>query len=455
MIIEQKMPSLSPTMEEGTIVSWQVKPGDEVEQGDSVAEIQTDKAVVEWEVLEGGHVREILIDEGQSAKVNMVAAIFSTDPDEDLGDAVEKAKKVNAEMAEGDEDDEGESEDGEDSAEESEEEEGGKKKGAKKKGEKKSKKKRRGEQKKSAEDRERAAGRQRSGGKRRVSPVAARMAAEYGVPLDALEGSGTDGRIVRRDVEEAIAQGIKGGGGGSGRPREQKLALFRDDGSDEHLPISPMRATIGKRLLESKTTIPHFYVTERVNVAALMELRRQANAVEGIKITVNDLIVRACALALRAHPAVNATFDGGTITRHDSADVSVAVAIPEGLITPIVFGAHELSLGEISETVRELAERAQGGGLKPEEYQGGTFTVSNLGMYGIEDFAAIINPPQAAIVAVSGIKDEAVVEGDRCVPGKVMRLTLSADHRVVDGADAADFLRTLRRILEIPAALLL
>ena len=216
-----------------------------------------------------------------------------------------------------------------------------------------------------------------------------------------------------------------------------------------------MRKVIGARLLQSKQQIPHFYITEAVDAGALEALRQQLNSIEGVKISVNDLVVKACALALRMVPKVNATFDGTAITLHDSADVSVAVDIPDGLITPIVFKAHTLTVRQISDKVRELAKKARENKLAPAEFQGGSFTISNLGMYGIEQFDAIINPPQAAIIAIAGIRDEAVVRGGSVVPGRVMRVTLSADHRVIDGAVAAEFVKTLRELLESPAVLLL
>ena len=218
--------------------------------------------------------------------------------------------------------------------------------------------------------------------------------------------------------------------------------------------MSQMRQIIGKRLLEAKTTIPHFYVSESVDAGALVALREQVNLLDGFKVTVNDLIVRASALALRAHPKLNATFHGNSVRYYDSADISVAVAIPDGLITPIVAKAHTKNLKQIGDEVRSLAKKAVEGKLQPAEFQGGSFTISNLGMFGVAEFVAIINPPQVAILAVAGIKDEAVVKNGSVVPGKVMRLTLSADHRAVDGADAAAFMKTLRELLEAPATLL-
>ncbi len=433
-IIEQTLPAKSPTMTEGTIVSWRIKPGDVVKSGQVIAEIQTDKAVVEWEALDGGHVAVILIPAGAQAFVNQVAAIFTSTPGEDTAAAVTAAKATNAALA------------------------------------------------------------APAGGEAaptdvvpvmtpapmptvagaptlhptgsftkssptrtvRVSPVAARFAVSNKLDLGKVKGSGPDGRIVLRDVEDALRKGSAPiGSSESAAKAKPKLAPFRADGATQSdVPLSPMRQVIAKRLLEATTTIPHFYVTEAVDAAALVAIKDQCATYDSIKVTINDLVVRAAALALRLHPKVNATYHGNAVRLFDSADICVAVAIPDGLITPIVFKAHAKSVRQIGDDVRRLAKKAAEGKLQPNEFQGGTFTVSNLGMFGIEQFNAIINPPQVAILAVAGIKDEPVVRAGQVVPGKVLRLTLSADHRAVDGADAAAFLKTLRELLEAPAGLL-
>jgi pyruvate dehydrogenase E2 component (dihydrolipoamide acetyltransferase) len=429
MIIEQLVPAKSPTMTEGTITTWRIKPGDKVKSGDVIAEIQSDKAIVEWEALDGGTVAEILIPAGAMAQVNQVAAIFTTKGDEDVKAAVAKAKLTNAKLAPG----------GAVAAPvaapapvaavavamavtaPAPSSSAGLSKGV------------------------------------RVSPVAAKIASSLGVDLRAVKGTGPDGRIVRRDVEAASKAGtakIGAVGAGAAKAEKPKLKVLRADAANSDVAISQMRQIIGKRLLEAKTTIPHFYVSESVDAGALVALREQVNLLDGFKVTVNDLIVRASALALRAHPKLNATFHGNSVRYYDSADISVAVAIPDGLITPIVTKAHTKNLKQIGDEVRALAKKAVEGKLQPAEFQGGSFTISNLGMFGIAEFVAIINPPQVAILAVAGIKDEAVVKNGSVVPGKVMRLTLSADHRAVDGADAAAFMKTLRELLEAPATLL-
>ena len=439
-IIEQTLPAKSPTMTEGTIVSWRIKPGDTVKSGQVMAEIQTDKAVVEWEALDGGVVAEILIPAGALAYVNQVAAICTSKAGEDITAARVAALATNQKLAA-------------------------------------------------------AAGAGGAGGAAqpaatetlpvmtpapmptvagapalhpttativapgrqvRVSPVAARFAAVNKLDLSKVKGTGPDGRIILRDVEEAKAKGTAAIGSSSEVAKAKpKLAPFRADGTaTSDTAVSAMRQVIGKRLLEAKTTIPHFYVTESIAADALVAIKDQCSAYADVKVTINDLVVRAAALALRLHPKVNATFHGNAVRMYDSADISVAVAIPDGLITPIVFKAHSMSVRQIGDEVRKLAKKAVEGKLQPAEFQGGTFTISNLGMFGIEQFNAIINPPQVAILAVAGIKDEPVVRGGQVVPGKVLRVTLSADHRAVDGADAAAFLKTLRELLEAPAGLL-
>lgn len=442
MAIEQTMPALSPTMTDGTIVSWKVKKGDTVKSGQVMAEIQTDKAVVEWECLDAGIVAEILIPEGALAKVNQVAAIFVKKAGEDITEALAAAKKTNAELEGG----------AAPAAEESQPKQEAKPKESKEKAAPAA----------PAASAAPAPKPETQNAKplpkgRRVSPVAARLAAQNALDLSQITGTGPDGRIVRRDVDAALKAGTAkvGSGVGSAKSAAPKLRVLRADATAQSdVAMSAMRQVIAKRLLEAKVTIPHFYVTESIDAGALSALREQVNVLDGVKITVNDLIVRAAALALRVHPKINATYHGNSVRQYDSADISVAVAIPDGLITPIVKGAHAKSVRQIGDEVRVLAKKAVDGKLQPAEFQGGSFTISNLGMFGISEFVAIINPPQVAILAVAGIKDEPVVKNGAVVPGKVLRVTLSADHRAVDGADAAAFLKTLRELLENPAALL-
>ena len=427
MIIEQLMPALSPTMTEGTLVAWRVKKGDVIKAGTVLAEIQTDKAVAEWEAADGGTVAEIVIAAGSLAKVNMVAAILSTKKEDDIAAALTKAQATNAKLSAGDAPAAAPAAAAPIAAPAA-----------------------------APVAAAPAAAPAKPGKGVRISPVAAKIAAALAIDVRLVKGTGPDGRVVKADIEAAAKAGTaKIGAGAAAKPEKPKLKVLRPDGQAQAaVPMSPMRQIIGKRLLESKTQIPHFYVSETIDASALIALREQLNLLDGFRVTVNDVIVRACALALRVHPALSATFHGDRIIRHDSSDISVAVAIPDGLITPIVAKAHTKSIRAIGDEVRSLAKKAFEGKLQPTEFQGGSFTISNLGMFGIESFCAIINPPQVAILAVAGIKDVPVVRQGVVVPGKVMQVTLSADHRAVDGADAAAFLKTLRELLEAPAILL-
>ena len=437
MIIEQLMPALSPTMTEGTLVAWRIKKGDVIKAGTIIAEIQTDKAVAEWDAADGGTVVEILIEAGALAKVNMVAAILSTKMEDDVAAAVTKAKATNAKLASGDAPATASTPSTAASAAPAVA-------GT-------------AQAPVVAPAPVAAAAPAKPGKGVRISPVAAKIAAALAIDVRLVKGTGPDGRVVKADVEAAAKSGSAkiGAAAAGAKPEKPKLKVLRADGQAQAtVAMSPMRQIIGKRLLESKTQIPHFYVSETIDAGALVALREQLNLLDGFRVTVNDLMVRACALALRVHPALSATFHGDRIVRHDSSDISVAVAIPDGLITPIVTKAHTKSVRAIGDEVRALAKKAVEGKLQPAEFQGGSFTISNLGMFGIESFCAIINPPQVAILAVAGIKDVPVVRGGAVVPGKVMQVTLSADHRAVDGADAAAFLKTLRELLEAPATLL-
>jgi pyruvate dehydrogenase E2 component (dihydrolipoamide acetyltransferase) len=426
MITELTFPALSPTMSEGTLVAWRVKPGDVIKAGAVVAEIQTDKAVVEWESPEGGTVRELLVAANQVAKVNTIAAII-TSKGEDIAATLAAAKVKNEKLAAGTAPAAAPAATATAAP-------------------------------KPAPNFAAAPAPAKPAPVKkgpRVSPVAARIAAENSLDLTRIAGSGPDGRIVRADVERAVRDGSAKAAAGPAAPAKPKLKVLRADKADTSVAMSPMRAVIASRLLASKQQIPHFYVEDVVDAAALAALREQLNLLDGVRVTVNDLITRACALALRAHPRVNATFDGKTVTQLDSADIAIAVALPDGLITPIVTKAHAKTVRQIGDEIRVLAKKAQEGKLAPAEFQGGSFTISNLGSTGISAFSAIINPPQVAILAVAAIKDEPVVKDGAVVAGKTLRLTLSADHRAVDGADAAAFMKTLRELLENPATLLI
>ena len=419
------MPKLSPTMEGGTIVKWHVQEGDKVADGQLLIEVATDKATVEYNALDGGFLRKILVPEGSDAKINQPIAIITATADEPFDEPAlkeEESKTVDP---------------------------------AKKEEEKQPTEAAKGGAiaqpafvpipplenytfTTSASNTDRI----------KASPLARKIAKEKGLDLASVKGSGPGGRIVEKDLAGA-------------QPASQ-IALTRGEhphiqpGTYTEEPLSPMRKAIGERLQASKMFIPHFYVQQEINATPLTEVRAQLKN-SGIKLTFNDFVMRACALALREHPNVNAGFNSETnsIIRFETVDIAVAVSIDGGLITPIVRHTDYLTLADVSSEVKRLAKRAKEGKLQPEEYQGGSFTVSNLGMYGIHDFQAVINPPQAAILAVGGILDKAVVMGGEVVPGKTMMLSLSVDHRVVDGADAAAFIIAVQKYLENPSALLI
>ncbi len=424
------MPKLSPTMESGTITRWHKKEGDFVKSGDVVLEVATDKATVEHAALDEGFLRQILVKEGQEAVVNQAIAIFTTK----ASDSIEGYKPEGAVVTKKVE-----------PLQESEKKEAVGREPAKKSTTSFQEpaftpapplKNYQFEMPMETIDK-----------KLPASPLAKKLAKEKGIDLTTVRGSGPHGRITSHD----LALGQQTGVAVFGSQERPHLP----PGSYEEESLSPMRKIIAKRLQESKSFIPHFYVTQQVNAEAMTAVREQLKA-SGIKISINDLIVRATALALRDHPEVNSGFNSATsqLIRFKTIDIAIAVSLPSGLITPIVRHADYKNVGQLSVEIRNLADKARAGKLTQEEYVGGSFTISNLGMFGVTNFVAIINPPQAAILAVSGIEDVPVVKGGLVVPGKVMGLTLSADHRVIDGADAAKFLNRIKTLLENPALLL-
>lgn len=404
MPFTQIMPKMSPTMEIGTIAKWHKKEGEFVESGELLLEIATDKATVEYQALDSGWIRKILVGDGQEASVNQPIAILTETQEESI---------------------EGYQPEGENAAVSSET--------------------------KPAEvpaERREAAPAQPTHGKRvKASPLAKKLASEKGIDLTQVQGSGPGGRVISRDLSAAQAKVAKG---------TQKPMFQEPAGAFEELTLTPMRRTIAKRLQEAKSTIPHFYVTTIVHAEALVALREQLIKWD-IKTSFNDCVVKACALALKSHPTVNSGFNAAnqSIIQYKTIDLSVAVSIEGGLITPIIRYADQKELSAISEEIRSLAKKARDGKLAPEEYVGGSFTISNLGMLGVSHFQPIINPPQSAILAVGAILDEPVVRDGQVVPGKIMNLTLACDHRVVDGVAAAEFLKTLKKCLEAPSILLM
>ena len=414
------MPLLSPSMTEGTLVKWIKKEGDAVKSGDVLAEVETDKATMDLEAFDSGILRKILVAEGERVPINSRIGIIGT-KDEKIdvsAPAPEPAKAVAAQEATP-------------------------------KAEPAS-----SPTAKSAAPVTEAKAASSSGGRVKASPLAKKIAVEKQVDLSRLTGTGPGGRIVKFDVLNAPANGHQAGGGSSIYAR----GPVAKEGSTK---LTTMRSVIAKRLLESKTQIPHFYLEIAIDAKPLLELRAQLNDTLGklkppVKLSLNDFVLKAAAEAVRRVPAVNASFEGDSVRQFADVQLSFAVAIAEGLITPIIREAQNKSIIEISAEAKALAAKAKEGKLKPEEFQGGTFTVSNLGMLGIDSFSAIINPPQAAILAVGNIVKQPVVDAnDNIVVGHRQSITLSCDHRVVDGAVGAAYLKELRELLEKPALLLL
>ena len=406
------MPLLSPSMTEGTLVKWIKKEGDAVKSGDILAEVETDKATMDLEAFDSGILRKILISEGSRVPVQTRIGIIGA-KDEKIDESAPAPAKSATAPAQAE-----------------------------------------APAKKEDLKAPAASFTPSSTGRVKASPLAKKVAQEKGVNIATLTGTGPGGRIVKKDVLGASANGHAPSGGSSVYPR----GPIAKEGVQK---LTTMRSVIAKRLLESKTQIPHFYLEIEVDAKPLLDLRAQLNDSLGklnppVKLSLNDFVLKASAEAVRRVPAVNASFEGDAIRQFADVQLSFAVAIPDGLITPIIREAQNKSLIQISAEAKSLAAKAKEGKLKPEEFQGGTFTVSNLGMLGIDRFSAIINPPQAAILAIGNIVKKPVVgPNDEIVVGHCQSITLSCDHRVVDGAVGAAYLKELRELIEKPALLLL
>ena len=405
------MPKLSDTMVEGTIARWKKKEGDTVEMGDILAEVETDKATMEMEAFDEGILKEIYVGDGGVAKVGEKVALVLGEGETVKGASAAPAAKPDLTTAQP----------------------------------------REAKAAPAAPTTAAAPGAERA----KASPLAKKIAVERGIALEGIKGTGPGGRIVVKDLPEKGAAAARAP---AAAPPPKVQAPSAGQG-DNRVPLTGMRRVIAERLLASKTQLPHFYLSIEVDASSLMRLRKElnsANEAAGLpKLTVNDFILLAVARAASSHPYINASWAGDAIIQFASVNISVAVAVDEGLVTPVIRDANKLSLKEISVTVKDLAKRARDKKLKPEEYQGGTITVSNLGAYGIEQFFAIINPPQAAILAVGAIvKKPAVNAKNEIVVGERMTISLSGDHRVVDGAVGAEYLSTLRKLIENPALML-
>ena len=425
------MPKMGDAMTEGKVVRWYKQPGDAVKKGEPVAEIETDKVNLDLEAEADGTLSDYSAQEGQMVPVGGVLATI-------LG-AGEKAKPAAAPAP----------------APAAKKEEPQRRATDKKE----SVKHTTGEYGEAIEMRGPRIDRTQQakvvempkgdGGRRRSSPLARRMARDLGVSLESVQGSGPGGRIVAKDI-----QGAKQGAPGVAKTAPPALRPAAQLESKQ-VPLTAMRRTIAKRLSESTGPIPHFYLTADYDVVNLLSLRLQVNEISGIKTSVNDYVVRAVALALRHHPNVNASWGDEAISQHGEIHVGIAVSTPEGLITPVIRDADGKSVEQISTEVRALAEKAKNRKLMPNEYQGSTFTISNLGAWGIEEFTAIINPPNSAILAIGAAEARAVVVDRQIVVRDRMKVTMSCDHRVIDGVAGAEFLKTLRSYIEQPVRLII
>jgi len=446
---EIQMPKLSDTMTEGTLVAWKKKKGDKVSAGDVIAEIETDKATMEWESPEDGTLTEIYVEEGGKVNVGDKIAFIGGEGDASPAGAKEEEKKPEQQVKEE------------------------KKAAPKKKApieteepapaeeretdtaipqESKKEAKPAAQKESSAPEKPALEAKAETVGEARVkaSPLARRVAAELGVDISAVKGTGPEGRITETDVRAA----------GKSKGAPQAAAPRIPGGEGSRINLSGMRKVIAERLVASKGPVPHFYLNIEIDAGPLMsaraELKSAGEGADAAKITVNDFVLKASAAAAVRVPKANASFDVDAIVQYSDVNLAIAVAIEDGLVTPVIRAAQGKSLREISEAVKDLAHRARSKRMKPEEFQGGTFTVSNLGSYGIDSFFAIINPPQGFILSIGAIVKKAVIDNcDQIVVGQRMSIGMSCDHRVIDGALGAEYLKELRQLLENPALLLI
>ena len=417
------MPKMSDTMETGVISSWLKQVGDEVASGDILAEVETDKATMELESYNDGVLLHIAVEAGGSVAVDGPIAIIG-----EKGADFETLLKAHANKSNGNSASSGQSEltteKGPESTPVSTPEQSNS----------------------SSSDNERI----------KASPLAKKMAAEKGYDLSQVKGSGDNGRIVKKDIENFTPSAqptLSTGEKSTSAPVELPKVVGEE--SYEEVSVSQMRKTIARRLSESKFTAPHFYLTMEINMDKAIEARKSLNEISPVKISFNDMVVKATAAALRQHPDVNVYWLGDKIRKNKHINIGVAVAIPDGLVVPVVRYTDTKTLSHISAEIKELGQKAKDKKLGLNEMEGGTFSISNLGMFGIEEFTAIINPPEACILAVGGIKETAVVKDGQLVPGNVMKVTLSCDHRAVDGAVGSAFLKTLKSLLEDPVRILI
>ena len=435
------MPALSPTMEKGNLAKWLKKEGDKVKSGDVIAEIETDKATMEYEAVDEGTIAKIVVPEGtQDVAVNAVIAIMAAEG-EDAKAAGASAPKAEVKKEEP-------------------------KKAEPAKVEAKSAAVPKAQAEAPRAEAPKAAAPAASGGRVFASPLAKRLAKEAGVDLSRVEGSGPHGRVIARDIEDAksgkglrapVAAAAPGTAPAPAMSDKQILGLY-EEGSYDLVPHDGMRRTIAQRLTAATQSMPTFYLTIDCDIGKLTAAREEINAAAGkdkdgkpvYKLSVNDFVIKAMALALQRIPEANVSWTEGAMLKHKHSDIGVAVALPFGLITPIIRNAENKSLSAISNEMKDLAARAKAKKLKPQEYQGGSSSVSNLGMYGIKDFTAVINPPQSSILAVGTGEERAVVRNGVIVPATIMSVTLSCDHRAIDGALGAELITAFKKLIENP-----
>jgi pyruvate dehydrogenase E2 component (dihydrolipoamide acetyltransferase) len=423
------MPKMSDTMKEGVIAAWHKKEGDKVKSGDILAEVETDKATMELEAYEEGTLLYIGVKEGDSVPVDGVMAVIG-----EKGADFQKLLKAHEQTKGGDAPWDHTVEANDEPV--------------------------RSELPSKSDTSEEEVVTE-NGSRVKASPLAKKLAQDKGIDIKKVKGSGENGRIVKRDVEhyQPAKQEDKAPSAAATAPADKGAPVINlpkvvGQESYEDVAVSQMRKTIARRLAESKFTAPHFYLTMEINMDKAIEARNSINAISPVKISFNDLVIKATAAALRQHPKVNVSWLGDKMRYNHHIHIGVAMAVEEGLLVPVVKFADNKSLSHIAAEVKEFAGKAKSKKLQPSDWEGNTFTISNLGMYGIEEFTAIVNPPDACILAVGGIKETAVVKNGQLVPGNVMKVTLSCDHRAVDGAVGSAFLQTLKGLLEDPVRIL-
>ena len=401
-----KMPRLSDTMTEGVVSKWHKKVGDEIKEGDLLADIETDKATMEFESFQEGHLLYIGVNENESAAVDSILAILGQ-KDEDISSLLNEENSDSKNLEDSQDKENGNLEEIVSFLEKSEP----------------------NQQSFSTDD-------NKNEKRLKISPLAKKIAKDKGIDLDLIQGTGENGRIIKRDLEQLNLKKV------------EEIVLV--DKSATEQPLSQMRKTIANRLSESKFSAPHFYLTTKINVDSLIELRKNLINNLETKISFNDIIIKAVAFSLSKHRNINVSWGKDTIVKNKDINIGVAIAVDEGLVVPVIKNTDQHNILDISNKIKDFVNRANSKKLSVDELNGNTFTVSNLGMFGIDEFTAIINPPDACILAVGSIQKTPVVKDDKIVVGNVMKVTLSSDHRIVDGAQGAQFLKTLKTMLENP-----